>query len=287
MSSNKIDTEETGMAIDIFISYHTETSLQIVKEITKKLESNGIKCWYSDRDSQGAYADSIVRAIEECRVFILVLNKDASESPHVLNELDVVTKRLAKKEMVDIIPFHIADNDISRGASYYIERWDWIDATIPPLEQRIIELVDRIASIINKRDKRVYLYRKSNDEIIELQEGIFNIGRGEKECQYCIKDNNKISKMHVCINVTSNAVALMDLSSTNHSYINDHMLESKKSVLLAVNDVIRLADEEFVFLDDAALSQHREVKHLWERYASLAKERKLLEELIHLENSEH
>ena len=90
------------MAIDGFLSHHTDTSLDIVRDIADKLESKEIKCWYAPRDTAGAYAGSITRAINECRVFILVLNKDASESPHVLNELDIVTKRLSKKEMVEL-----------------------------------------------------------------------------------------------------------------------------------------------------------------------------------------
>ncbi len=140
------------MNIDVFISHHTNSSLHIVEGIVNKLEANGIKCWYAPRDTENDYAGSITRAIKQCRVFVLVLNKDASESPHVLNELDIVTKRLSKKEMVDIIPFHTADtdDDISDEANYYVGRMHWIDAVTPPIEQRITELVSRITTVLEK-----------------------------------------------------------------------------------------------------------------------------------------
>ncbi len=137
------------MNIDVFISHHTDTSLNIVEAIVNKLESNGIKCWYAPRDTEDDFAGSITRAIKQCKVFLLILNKDASESPHVLNELNTVTKRLSKKEEVHILPFHTADDEISDRADYYVGRMHWIDAMTPPLEQRIDELCSRIGNILD------------------------------------------------------------------------------------------------------------------------------------------
>ena len=135
---------------DVFISHHTDSSLHIVKAIVNKLESNGVKCWYAPRDTEGGYAGSIANAIENCKIFLLILNKNASESPHVLNELNLVTERLSKKEEVSIIPFHISDDDISAEAKYYIGRMHWIDAMTPPMYERVDELVDKIAGLLDK-----------------------------------------------------------------------------------------------------------------------------------------
>lgn len=139
------------MNIDVFISHHTNSSLHIVEGIVNKLEANGIKCWYAPRDTAGDYAGSIADAIEECRVFLLVLNKAASESPHVLNELNLVTERLAAGNEVDIIPFHTADTDISNKARYYIGRMHWLDAMTPTIYERIDELVEKVAMTLNKK----------------------------------------------------------------------------------------------------------------------------------------
>jgi len=137
------------MNIDVFISYHTDSSHHIVEAIVNKLEGMGIRCWYSEKYLIGGdYASGIMEALSKCRVFLLVLNKPASESAHVLNELEIVTDRLSKKENVIILPFHIADTEINPAAKYYIKRHHWIDAMNPPMQERINELAGRIQSML-------------------------------------------------------------------------------------------------------------------------------------------
>ena len=143
------------MNVDVFVSHHTSTSLHIVEGIVNKLEGTGLKCWYAPRDTQGHYAGSIADAIDTCSVFLLVLNKPASESFHVLNELELVCDRLAKGESVHVIPFHVADLDISRDARYYIKRMHWIEAIDPPMYARIDELVGHINRLLGRENASV------------------------------------------------------------------------------------------------------------------------------------
>jgi tetratricopeptide (TPR) repeat protein len=136
------------MDIDVFVSHHTSSSLHIVEAIVNRLESAGLRCWYAPRNTEGDYAGSIARAINSCRVFLLILNKPASESVHVLNEIDMVVKRLSKSEDVSVIPFHVADEEISDAAQYYLGRMHWIDAMTPPMYQRVDELVERLRQLL-------------------------------------------------------------------------------------------------------------------------------------------
>lgn len=138
------------MNIDVFVSHHTSSSLHIVEGIVNRLESSGLKCWYAPRNTQGHYADSITEAIDTCEVFLLVLNKPASESFHVLNELELVCDRLIKGESVHVVPFHVGDAEISRKAQYYIKRMHWIEAIDPPIYERIDELVAHINTILGR-----------------------------------------------------------------------------------------------------------------------------------------
>ena len=71
------------MEHSVFISYHHDSSVQLVERIVQALESSGIKCWYAPRDVQSKYAGDIVRAIEECKVFLLVMNRYSTHSEHV------------------------------------------------------------------------------------------------------------------------------------------------------------------------------------------------------------
>lgn len=139
------------MNVDVFISHHTDSSRHIVEAISNKLESMEIRCWHSCRDIAGGdYASSIMQALESCKIFLLVLNRPASESAHVLNELEIATGRLSRKENVSIVPFHVADEDIAPAARYYIQRHHWIDAVSPPMYKRIEELADHLSKLLGK-----------------------------------------------------------------------------------------------------------------------------------------
>lgn len=139
------------MNIDVFISHHTNSSRHIVEAISNKLGSMGIRCWHSCRDIAGGdYASSIMQALESCKIFLLVLNRPASESAHVLNELEIATGRLSRQENVAIVPFHVADEEIAPAARYYIQRHHWIDAVSPPMYQRLEELSDHLVKLLGK-----------------------------------------------------------------------------------------------------------------------------------------
>ena len=137
------------MEYDVFISYHTKSSLNVTKSICNELENRKIKCWYAPRDTLDEYANNIINVIERCKVFLLILNEESSNSFDVLNEINIVCERLRKKEAVHVIPFQISEGEISKDAKYYLGRFHWIDAITPPLEKRIKELADRIEYVLN------------------------------------------------------------------------------------------------------------------------------------------
>lgn len=211
------------MNIDVFISHHTSSSLHIVEGIANKLESSGLRCWYAPRDTQDSYANSISQALNSCSVFLLVLNKASSESFHVLNEIDMISKRLVKGEPVHIVPFHTADDDISQDAQYYLGRLHWIDAMTPPMYKRIEELVDYINRALGRKSTALNGAKESQktyrlvskmpqardvfhgrEELIArignvfdsgknvvFLEGIGGIGKSELAKQYALQNRNR------------------------------------------------------------------------------------------------
>lgn len=94
--------------VDVFISHHTSSCLPVTQAICNHLENSGIRCWYAPRDTEGAYAACITSAIERCRVFVLVLNRQSSASQDVLNEINLAVERIRKGESLAIIPFQIS-----------------------------------------------------------------------------------------------------------------------------------------------------------------------------------
>lgn len=146
--------------MDVFISYEHE-SKSIADNIVAVLESKGVRCWYAPRDVYGDYATSIVEAIERCKAFVLILSHKSSESPHVLNEVEMAYQRILQGELV-IVPFKVDEGVLSKAMEYYIKRLHWIDAASSTLEQSIVALYEKLAPILGL-DKQEALDRKEDN----------------------------------------------------------------------------------------------------------------------------
>ena len=126
--------------VDVFLSYEHNMK-SVVDHICSVLEAEGIRCWYAPRDVNGDYATSIVNAIDEANIFVVVLNNAASKSVHVLNEVEIAYKRIIEKESeLTILPFKLDSEDLSKAMEYYIKRLHWIDASTQGIENAILEL---------------------------------------------------------------------------------------------------------------------------------------------------
>lgn len=158
------DTEEDMGKTDVFLSY--EHSLKsIVDRICAELENDGIRCWYAPRDVIGDYATSIVSAIDEASVFVVLLNNESSRSPHVLNEVEMAYKRIIDKEgELTILPLRLDNEDLSKAMEYYVKRMHWIDATTQSVENAVQELKHKIKAIIKpaRQEEEVRIERKTN-----------------------------------------------------------------------------------------------------------------------------
>ena len=129
----------------VFISYHHDSSVQLVEHIVQALEREGIQCWYAPRDVTSKYAGDIVRAIDECKVFLLIMNQYSTCSEHVLNEIDCAFNRFHHKEDIRLLPFRTDKESMSDDVKYYLGRIHSLDGSEPPEEERIATLVSRIA----------------------------------------------------------------------------------------------------------------------------------------------
>lgn len=132
--------------MDVFISYEHQ-SKSIADNICAYLESKGVRCWYAPRDVVGPYADAIVSAIEECKVFVLILNHNSSESVHVLNEVEMAYNRIMQGNLT-LVPFKVDDGILSKSMEYYVKRLHWIDAVSATLEQAIEQLYKQLIPIL-------------------------------------------------------------------------------------------------------------------------------------------
>ncbi len=92
-----------------------------------------------------------------------------------------------------------------------------------------------------------YLLRLKNNERILLNKPVFRIGKEKSYVDYFISDNTAISRSHADIMKREDGYYVVDRNSTNHTYVNDRMIQSGEEVLLEDGTKVRLANEEFEF----------------------------------------
>lgn len=138
---------------EVFISYHTDSSADVVRKICTTLESAGVSCWYASRNCGSNYASSIVQAIRDCRVFLLILNKYSNMSQHVLNEINCAFDRFKNGENIVLLPYRVDDCTLSDDIYYYLGRIHIMNGSLPPEVTRLQELLDRIFMVLGRERK--------------------------------------------------------------------------------------------------------------------------------------
>lgn len=128
------------MAHDIFISYSSKDKV-IADAMCANLENSGIRCWIAPRDILPGrnWGESIIEAIHESKMLVLVLSSNSNKSSQIVRELE-----RAVFTGIPIIPFRVEDILPSDSISYFIAGAHWLDALTPPLEEHINSLTKTI-----------------------------------------------------------------------------------------------------------------------------------------------
>lgn len=92
------------------------------------------------------------------------------------------------------------------------------------------------------------LVRTSTNERISINKPEFVIGKERRRVDYCISNNNSVSRAHAKIKVRAGKFFISDLGSTNCTYVNGNKLTPNQEVALSNGDKIKISDEEFQFM---------------------------------------
>jgi len=135
------------MGHDVFISYASRDK-PTADAACAFLEARGIRCWIAPRDilSGMDWSESIIEAIENCYVFVLVFSSRANESPQIKREVE----RAVNKSRL-IVPFRIEDVAPTKSLEYFISTPHWLDAMSPPVESHLGQLADTIRLLLERR----------------------------------------------------------------------------------------------------------------------------------------
>ena len=94
--------------------------------------------------------------------------------------------------------------------------------------------------------KTPYIMRKFNEERVAIKKSVFRIGK-ERNCADFYIANDKVSRNHADIVTRGTQYYIIDLNSTNYTYLNGKRIPAQCEVELRDGDLIRLANEEFLF----------------------------------------
>lgn len=100
----------------VFLSYSTSDKLQVL-QIRNLLECSGVSCWMGSRNILGGntFTEEITKAIDQCRVFVLVMSKAAQESNWVFRELEYA---IQKKKV--ILPYILEEMEFNSSFHFML-----------------------------------------------------------------------------------------------------------------------------------------------------------------------
>ena len=91
------------------------------------------------------------------------------------------------------------------------------------------------------------LIRKKNGETATITKQMFIIGKERNKVDFCVPDNNSVSRNHANIVCKGGVYYIVDKNSTNFTFVNGNKINPNQEVKLNSGDKIKLADEEFEF----------------------------------------
>jgi len=135
------------MAHDVFVSYSSKDKT-VADAVVASLEQNDIRCWYAPRDIKPSddWAESITKAIESSKVFLIVFSGNANQSHRVLDEVN-----FAISEEITILPFRIENLDPVGAMKLHLSTRHWLDAYDPSWEAHLKKLVFDVSVIIEAK----------------------------------------------------------------------------------------------------------------------------------------
>ncbi len=102
--------------MEIFVSYSSKDE-SVVKQLCGHLKKNNISYWVSYENTHYGikYAETIISAIDECKIFLVVVSKASNISTHVINEINSAVMRGKI-----IFPILLDNVKLSPAMEYYL-----------------------------------------------------------------------------------------------------------------------------------------------------------------------
>lgn len=125
------------------------------------------------------------------------------------------------------------------------------DVCPPPAELIKKHFNDKLLFIINAtvsgKMKTPYLLNIKNNECITIDKLKVEVGKDEENADIVISGNPAVSRRHAIIFLRGNNFYIIDLNSTNHTYVDGKAIPSGVDTLIGNGSKVTFANEEFIF----------------------------------------
>ena len=134
---------------DVFIS-HSSADSKLAYAMCDYLEEKGIRCWIAPRDVQGGteYAEAIIMGIRNCKIMVVLFNKNANDSIYVKNEVE----RAFNYKSI-LIPFKVDQTIPSATLELFLGSVHSLDATKGNPEDCFDLLYKNCKKVIGKKER--------------------------------------------------------------------------------------------------------------------------------------
>lgn len=132
----------------IFISHSSKNS-GTAEDICQLIESNGHQCFLAPRDIRSGYeyAEEIINGMDRSDAMVLLLSKEANDSPHVLREVE---RAVSKK--IPVIVYKIENVDLSKSMEYFLMSHQWVSAKPNIDHSAVLKCINDLAAANGKED---------------------------------------------------------------------------------------------------------------------------------------
>lgn len=94
--------------------------------------------------------------------------------------------------------------------------------------------------------RKMHLTRKKTGQSISVNKSRFIIGKNQSIADYCIMDNQTVSRKHAVLYENDGNWYIDDMDSLNGTYVNGSRILPGQAVQLKDGDEIALSDEPFL-----------------------------------------
>ncbi len=168
---------------DVFISYNSPKR-EIAEIVLAHLESNGITCFFDERDMPGGrcYGGALVRAMKDCCVQLFLFSDIANNNEkNILSELDT-----AWKNDIPCFTALLDDSEPNDDISYYISSRHLVKCYPEAIDTYLPKITDTIRDLLPEKDTTgedeeqvipttVFRYDPKNGRMINPADGERNV----------------------------------------------------------------------------------------------------------------